>query len=63
MVLDAVGNNAFEELTYNSSLNLKLEENVTVMCDSNNGRENAMLTIASNYKHSSMHINFGSYSI
>ena len=49
VVLDAVGYNTFEELTYNSSLNLKLEENVTVMCDSNNGLENAMLTVASNY--------------
>ena len=54
VVLDAVGNNTFQERTYNSSLKVKLEENVTVMCDSNKERENATLTIAS--KHSSMHI-------
>ena len=47
VVLDAVGTNQQSLLTYNSSLNVTLEENVTVTYGSNNGPESATLRVAS----------------
>ena len=47
MVLDAVGTNQFSELTYNSSLNVTLDENVTVTCASGTGIESTTLRVAS----------------
>ena len=47
VVLDAMGTNKFDQLTYNSSLNVTLEENVTVTCVSNNGPESTTLRVAS----------------
>ena len=49
VVLDAVGINQFSELTYNSSLNVTLEENVTVTCASNIGSESTTLRVASKH--------------
>ena len=55
VVLDAVGTNKFSELTYNSSLNVTLEENVTVTCASNIGSESATLIVASKRAESGTH--------
>ena len=47
VVLDAVGPNQLGILTYNSSLNVTLEKNVTVKCASSREPEIAILTVAS----------------
>ena len=47
VVLDSVGINQFSELTYNSTLNVTLEENVTVMCTSASSRESVTVRVAS----------------
>ena len=47
VVLDAMGQNQLGILTYNSSLNVTLEENVTVTCVSNNGPDSTTLRVAS----------------
>ena len=47
VVLDAVGINQLGILTYNSSLNVILEENVTVTCASGIGFESTTLRVAS----------------
>ena len=47
VVLDSVSINQFSELTFNSSLNVTLEENVTVTCGSGVGSESVTLRVAS----------------
>ena len=50
VVLDAVGITQFSELTFNSSLNVTLEENVTVItliCTSASGPESVTVRVAS----------------
>ena len=47
MVLDAVGRSQFNEPTFNSSLNVTLKENETVMCTSAIGPESVTVRVAS----------------
>ena len=47
VVLDAVGPDQLDILTYNSSLNVILEKNVTVKCASSREPEITILTLAS----------------
>ena len=47
VVLDTVGTNQLSILTYNSSLNVTLEKNVTVKCASSGEPEIAILRVAS----------------
>ena len=47
VVLDSVGTSQFNEPIFNSSLNVTLEENVTVMCTSASGPESVTVRVAS----------------
>ena len=47
MVLDSVGINQYMEPIFNSTLNVTLEENVTVMCTSASSRESDTVRVAS----------------
>ena len=47
MVLDSVGINRYMKPIFNSTLNVTLEENVTVMCTSASGPESVTVRVAS----------------
>ena len=47
VVLDSVGISQYMEPIFNSTLNVTLEENVTVMCTSASSRESVTVRVAS----------------